>query len=102
MSATAVAPAAPAGAEAVPAAPPAAEERLERWATPTILWGSLGAICLGALLLFLAARSAVDGARQAVQTIGRDAAPSIIAAQAIRAGLADMDANAANALLVDS
>ena len=36
----------------------------------------------------------------AFQTVGHDSAPSIIAAQHIRAYLADMDANAANELIV--
>ena len=38
----------------------------------------------------------------AFQTVGKDSAPSVIAAQHIRAYLADMDANAANELLVPS
>jgi hypothetical protein len=87
-------------AAGAPPTPAVAGESLERWTTPAILWGSLIAIGLGALLFFLAARSAVLEGRQTVQTIGKDAAPSIIAARTIRADLADMDANAADALLV--
>jgi hypothetical protein len=64
------------------------------------LWFLFLLIVAGAALLFAAASLGVVQARQAVQTVGRDAAPSIIAAQEIRAALADMDANAANALIV--
>ena len=34
--------------------------------------------------------------RSAIKTIGKDTAPSIIAAQHIKSGIADLDANAAN------
>jgi len=49
-----------------------------------------------ALLLWFTAHSGIATARTAVQTIGKDTVPSIIAAQKIRADLADMDANANN------
>jgi hypothetical protein len=61
----------------------------------------LPSIWLG-VFLFLAV--VLYGARQhrlALQTIGREAAPGIIAAQRIKAGLSDMDATAANVLLLN-
>ena len=70
-----------------------------RWTTPRILQAGLGSIWIGCLVLFLAANAAVQSDRQAVQTIGRDSAPSVIAAAQVRASMADMDANAANLLL---
>jgi len=43
----------------------------------------------------------ISGTNQAIQTIGFDAVPSIVAAEEIRAQLADMDANAGNVFLAD-
>jgi len=67
--------------------------------TPQILWISLYIIWgLDAFLLI----GAVVGAhvhRGAMQAIGKDSAPSIIAAQSIKTSLADMDADVANELL---
>jgi hypothetical protein len=72
---------------------------LTRWSTPALLRIIVGASWVGALLLFLAAFHTLAEMRQAVQTIGRDTVPSVLAAQDIRAALVDMDANAANDLL---
>src|ERR1700694_44362 len=77
---------------------------LQRWralvlTTPGLLWSAMGVICLFSFVFFLAANNGVTQVRHATQTIGRDSAPSIIAAQNIAATLADMDANAANYLL---
>jgi hypothetical protein len=69
------------------------------WTTPQILKAGLAAIWIATLLLMGAAISGARSHREAMKTIGRDSAPSIIAAQKIRAALADMDANAANELL---
>ncbi len=69
------------------------------WSTPKWLRAALLAICFAAFLLFLAV---FFGARQhadAVKTIGKDSAPSIIAAEKIKAALSDMDANVANELI---
>src|SRR5262245_8052825 len=70
-----------------------------RWSTPRrlrtyalVIW----ALC--ALLLF-AGEGTLSRARRAMKTIGKDAGPSILAAQEIRSALADLDANAANLLL---
>ncbi len=70
------------------------------WTTPRRLQTALVVIAILALLLFLAVFSGVRQRRSAVQTVGKDAAPSIIAAQRIAASLADMDANVANELMV--
>lgn len=53
------------------------------------------------MLLLVMTIAAVQGQRYAIKTIGKDTAPSIIAAQHIKSGIADLDANAANKLLVD-
>jgi hypothetical protein len=52
------------------------------------------------MLLFLAAFVGTRRHRQAVKAVGQDSAPSIIAAQSIKADLADLDANVANELMV--
>jgi hypothetical protein len=67
--------------------------------TPGRLWLALLAVWLLALLFFAAVAAGVRLHRRAIQTIGKDAAPSIVAAQKIRASLADMHSNAANILL---
>src|SRR5215471_12750868 len=70
-----------------------------RWTTPQLLKGSLGLIWGLSLVLLSTTLLGIAEQRQAMQTIGKDTAPSIIAAQHILAGLADMDANAANEFL---
>jgi hypothetical protein len=69
------------------------------WPTPlrlrVFLWSILG----GALLLFLIGEGTLQSARQALKVVGQDAAPSILAAQEIKAQLADLDAQAATYLL---
>jgi hypothetical protein len=67
--------------------------------TPGRLRLALAAVWLLALLFFLAVAAGVGVHRRAIQTIGKDAAPSIVAAQKIRANLADMHSNTANVLL---
>ncbi len=57
------------------------------------------AIAFSGLLLLLAARHAAFSARQALQTVGKDSAPSIVAAMQIRASVADLDANLVNTFL---
>ena len=51
------------------------------------------------VLLFLAVISATEVHRAAVKTVGKDTAPTIVAAQHIKAAMADMDADAADQLL---
>jgi hypothetical protein len=69
------------------------------WTTPQILKTGLVGVWITSALLAIAAMAGARGHRQAIKTIAVDAAPSIIAAQNIRAALADMDANVANELL---
>ena len=68
--------------------------------SPQKLWASLYLIWALDALLLLAAMVGVQVHRAAMKTVGKDTAPSIIAAQHIKSALADMDANAANELLL--
>ncbi len=70
------------------------------WTTPALIRLLLYAIFGSALLLAVAATVGVREHRQTLQTVGRDSAPSMIAALHIRAALADMDASAADNLLL--
>ena len=56
-------------------------------------------ICVASLLLMGSAITGARNHRHAMQVVGRDSAPSIIAAENIRVALADMDANASAELL---
>ena len=67
--------------------------------TPGRLWLAFGATCLGLAILWLVAAAGIARTRQAIQTIGRDSVPSIVAAQEIRANMADMDASTANVFI---
>jgi CHASE3 domain sensor protein len=67
--------------------------------TPGLLKAALAATWLLALVFLLAVRSGVEAHRQGMQTIGKDSASSIVAAQHIKASLADMHASAAGYLL---
>jgi hypothetical protein len=67
--------------------------------TPRLLQAVLLATWLAALVLVLVANAGLAEARRTIQTIGKDAAPSIVAAQSMKASMADLDANAANDLL---
>ena len=69
------------------------------WSTPVRWAGWWGAVLLTGLLFVLTARHAVTQWETAFQSIAGDCAPSIIAAQHIRASLADYDANLTNELL---
>jgi len=82
--------------------PGSAEQRSQvagKWNTLQILKLSRAALLILDLLLLLAIALGVGVHRSAMQTVGKDSAPSIIAAQHIKSALADMDANAANELL---
>jgi hypothetical protein len=67
--------------------------------TPQLLRRALYLTWGTSVLLLITTLSSVQAQRNALKTIGQDAAPSIIAAQHIKAALADLDANAANELL---
>jgi len=81
--------------------PQQAINRLNKLNTPQILKSGLYLTWGACVLLLITTIAAVQGQRYAIKTIGKDTAPSIIAAQHIKSGLADLDANAANQLLVD-
>ncbi len=81
--------------------PQQAIARLNKLNTPQILKSGLYLTWGACVLLLITTIAAVQGQRYAIKTIGKDTAPSIIAAQHIKSGLADLDANAANKLLVD-
>ncbi len=53
-------------------------------------------ITLASAMLWAVAQSGIASMGHSIQTIGKDTVPSIVAAEKIRASLADMDANAAN------
>ncbi len=82
-------------------APQQAIARVNKLNTPQILKSGLYLTWGACVLLLITTIAAVQGQRYAIKTIGKDTAPSIIAAQHIKSGLADLDANAANKLLVD-
>jgi hypothetical protein len=67
--------------------------------TPGRLWAAGFAVAMAALLFCVTVLAAVASHVRGMQTVGKDAAPSIIAAERIKASLADMHAQAANTLL---
>ena len=67
--------------------------------TPQILKLGLQSTWVMSVLLMALSIGGVRTQRQAVQTIGKDSAPSIINAQRIKDSLADLDANVANELI---
>ncbi len=78
-------------------APPPPDVR--RWNTLRVFRVGLVSVWALDALLLLAFITGAGIHRQALQTIGRNSAPGIIAAQHIKSALADMDANVANELL---
>jgi hypothetical protein len=68
--------------------------------TPQLLKSGLYLTWGASLLLLIATISGVQGYRHAIETIGKDSAPSILTAQRLKDALAGMDANAVNELLV--
>ena len=67
--------------------------------TPGRLQFYAGAVVFLAIVVWMVVQWGLTETTHVVQTVGKDSVPSIIAAQKIRSGLADMDANAANAYL---
>lgn len=78
----------------VPAAP------VRSWNTLEMLKAGRAALLVCVALLLAAMLVGVGVHRDAMKTVGKDAAPSIIAAQHIKAALADMDADAVDELLL--
>jgi hypothetical protein len=79
----------------------AARGRLAAWlaTTPGRIAAGFAATLLMALVAFSVSWWGIGSIRHAVQTIGYDTKPSIVAAQKIRATLSDLDATVANDLL---
>jgi hypothetical protein len=73
--------------------------RLRRISTPRLMQAGLALLIVSTLLFWSVGAIVISGAKQRVQTIGHDTAPSVVAAQQIRAHLANLDAGAANAAL---
>jgi hypothetical protein len=67
------------------------------WTTPEILKGGVLAIWVSCAMLMAAAIMGARSHRHAMQVVGRDSAPSIIAAQEIRTAMASMDAESTSA-----
>jgi hypothetical protein len=74
----------------VPAGPGPMKTR-PRWNTPQILKASRTAIVALMALLLIAVMVGTTVHRDAMKTVGKDAAPSIIAAQHIKSALASGD-----------
>lgn len=75
---------------------------IAKFKTPQLLKSGLYITWATSLLLLITTISGIQGQRHAIQTVGKDSAPSILNAIRIKDSLADMDANAANELLVKS
>ncbi len=71
-----------------------------RFNTPQILNGGLYAVWGISLFLLLVSIFGINAQRQAIKSVGKDAAPSILTAQQLRDSFADIDASLANELLL--
>lgn len=71
-----------------------------KFTTPQILRWGLYLVWGVSLLALGTANEALRMQRDAIETIGKNTAPSVLTAQRIKDSLADLDANAANELLV--
>ncbi len=69
------------------------------WTTPRILKTGLWLTWGASALVLTTSIVGVQSQRQAIKTLGKDAAPSVITALRLKDALAGMDANAANELL---
>jgi hypothetical protein len=69
--------------------------------TPRQLWAAGAVIGLAAFVFFLAVELGTNALTKGVQKVGRETAPSIIAAQRIRAHLAGLHGSALKELLAD-
>src|SRR5271167_4723652 len=87
-----------AGSNALPAIAELAAN-LSKLSTPRLMQAGLAALAVTVALFWIVGAIVIANARRGVQTIGHDTAPSVVAAQAIRAHLSNLDAEAANAVL---
>ena len=71
-----------------------------KFTTPQILRGGLYLVWGVSILALGTANEALKMQRDAIETIGKNTAPSVLNAQRIKDSISDLDANAANELLV--
>lgn len=74
----------------------------KQWSTLQLLRTARLTLLLLDVLLLMAVVSATEASRATLQTVGKDAAPSIIAAQRIRSAVSGMDAQLAGELIANS
>jgi hypothetical protein len=67
--------------------------------TLQILKSTRALLLISNVVLLIAALAGIEVHRRAIRIVGKDTAPSVIAAQHIKSAVADMDANAVNELL---
>ena len=80
---------------------PKSTQKLPRkFNTPQLLRNGWYATWGVGLLLLIVSIAGVSSQRQAIKTVGKDAAPSILTAQQLQDSFADMDASLANELLL--
>jgi CHASE3 domain sensor protein len=84
------------------AIPSSAQKLTAKFNTPQILRSGLYATWGISLLMLIISIYGVNAQRQALKTVGKDAAPSILTAQRLQDSFADMDASLANELLLKS
>jgi hypothetical protein len=80
--------------------PKPAQNLGSKYQTPQILRGGWYATWGVSLLLLMISIAGVNAQRNALKTVGKDAAPSILTAQQLQDSFADMDASLANELLM--
>jgi hypothetical protein len=76
-----------------------ATSTIPKWTTPRLLKTGLWLTWGASALVLTTSMIGVQSQRQAIKTLGQDAAPSVITALRLKDALAGMDANAANELL---
>ncbi|WP_310413740.1 hypothetical protein [Chamaesiphon sp. OTE_8_metabat_110] len=82
------------------AIPSSAQKLATKFNTPQILRSGWYATWGISLLMLIISIYGVNAQRQALKTVGKDAAPSILTAQQLQDSFADMDASLANELLL--
>ena len=80
----------------------ASNKAIKKLNTPQLLQGGLYLTWATSLLVLVSTISGIQGQRHAINTIGKDATPSITTAQRIKDAAAGMDAYVANELLLPS
>jgi hypothetical protein len=76
------------------------QNSVQRFNTPQILRNAWYTTWGVSLLLLIISIYGVNSQRQAIKTVGKDAAPSVLTAQQLQDSFADMDASLANELLL--